>query len=155
MADLLSHVLVAYSLGTILSWRYKDIKKHHITFLMIGAALPDLTRIALIIDPGRVGWITFNFFPLHTVIGVGITATILSTMVKDDLALPFLFSGALTHLFLDSLLINVTGHSYPMFWPVTAYAPPTPGLYLSTDVGTAMIAGAAAILVWTFHRKKL
>lgn len=154
MADLLTHVLVAYSLGTLLSWRYEAIKKHHITLLMIGSALPDLTRIGLIIDPARVEWVSYSYFPLHTVVGAGLTAVILSTMVKDDMAFPFMFSGALTHLFLDSLLINVTGHSYAMFWPLSPYAPSTPGLYLSTDMWPAVIAGTVAIILWIYGRKR-
>lgn len=61
--------------------------------------------------------------------------------------------GALSHHALDLLLLNVTGYSYPVFWPFTAYHPPTPGLYLSSDCWPAVVAGSIAVLVWVVRSR--
>ena len=37
MADVLTHVLVGYILGTIPSWRYDWLEPHHVTLVMIAA----------------------------------------------------------------------------------------------------------------------
>ncbi len=157
MADLLTHVLVAYSVGVVLSWRYQWIKKHHITLLMIGATLPDLTRIGLIVEPAYIHGLglPFNYFPLHTIIGSLIIAFIITQFVNDGLAFPIIGVGALSHHLLDSLLLNASGYSYPMFWPVSSYSPPSPGLYLSTDMWPALVAGTISLAIWMIDRKKL
>ncbi len=157
MADLLTHVLLAYSLGTVLSWRYDRIEKHHVTLLMIGATLPDLTRIGQIIDPGYIQGLglPFSYFPLHTILGSLIVAFIITQFVNDELAFPIIGAGALSHHLLDSLLLNASGYSYPLFWPVSSYSPPTPGLYLSTDMWPALVAVAVSLIIWMIDRKKL
>jgi hypothetical protein len=45
------------------------------------------------------------------------------------------------------------GDSYPVLWPLTVYHPPTPGLYLSTDVWPAFATGTAALAAWLLVRR--
>ncbi len=158
MADLLTHVLVAYSVAVVLSWRLHWITTPYVTALMVGSTLPDLTRIGLLIDPGlieRTG-IPFSYSPLHTLGGALITFLIISlTTVKNFKPVSMLLGlGVLTHFALDLLLINASGHSFTVLWPLTAYRPPTPGLYLSTDLWPALLAGAVALVVWYTDSKR-
>lgn len=56
--------------------------------------------------------------------------------------------GAGSHLLADALLVKAAGVSYPLFWPLTLYRPPTPGLYLSTDVWPSLLTGGIALATW-------
>lgn len=60
--------------------------------------------------------------------------------------------GAVSHLLTDGLLLTPTGRTYPMFWPLTRFAPPSPGLYLSTDPEPTIVAGLFALGVWVATR---
>ncbi len=158
MADLLTHVFVAFSVGTLLSWKYKWISSNYITIIMLGSVLPDLTRIGLILEPAfieKVFNIPFSWSPLHTLGGVFIIILVLTLSVNKKYSKPIfllLALGAFTHLFLDALLLSTTGYSYPMFFPITIYNPPTPGLYLSTDIWPSIVSGLAALLIWHIDR---
>ncbi len=158
MADLLTHVFVAFSVGILLSWRYEWINRDYITVIMLGAVLPDLTRIGLILEPAfieNVFKIPFSWSPLHTLGGVFIIILILTLSVNKEYSKPvflLLALGAFTHLFLDALLLSTTGYSYSMFFPITLYNPPTPGLYLSTDIWPSIVSGFAALFIWKVDR---
>lgn len=56
--------------------------------------------------------------------------------------------GAASHHALDAVLINASGYSYALFWPLTTYHPPTPGLFLSSDRWPAAVSALLAIGVW-------
>ncbi len=153
MADLLTHVLVAYTVAIVLSWKFKWINSAHVTAVMVGSTLPDLTRIGLLIDPASVEniGIPFSYSPLHTMGGAMVSVLIISTLVRvkhAKITFILLTLGLLSHLALDSLIISASGHSYAIFWPISVYNPPTPGLYLSTDMWPALLAGSSALCVW-------
>ncbi|MFP4051024.1 MAG: metal-dependent hydrolase [Thermoplasmata archaeon] len=154
MADLLTHSLVAFSIGTILSWRFKKINAQFITILMIGSVLPDLTRIGLILESALIEKtlnIPFSWQPLHTLGGVVIVIAVLTLFVdeKDSrYVLSLLSVGVFSHLFLDAFLIKVSGRSYTMFFPIATYNPKVPGFYLSTDMWPAVIAVITAFIIY-------
>lgn len=153
MADLLTHAFVGYTIGVILSWRYERLKSAHITAIMVGATLPDLIRIRLLLDPikieGFVG-LPFSWTPLHVVGGAILVIAIgslLSIPKESKMIFSLLAIGTISHLFLDSLLITASGYSYAIFWPFLESHPPTPALYLSTDVWPAFVSGLTALFV--------
>ncbi len=158
LADLLTHLFVGYTIGMILSWRYERIKSPHITAIMVGAALPDLNRIRLLLDPiklEQVFGVPFSWGPIHTVGGVLVIIAIgsLLTVQKDSKMIFILLGiGAISHLFLDSLLITASGYSYAVFWPFLESHPSTPGLYLSTDIWPILVSGPMALFVKTVDR---
>ncbi|MFW5946435.1 MAG: metal-dependent hydrolase [Candidatus Natronoplasma sp.] len=160
LADLLTHVLVGYSIGIILSWRYKRIRTPHVTAIMVGATLPDLIRIRLLLDPIKIEQylgIPFSWGPLHTAGGVLIIITIgsLLTIPKDSkIIFTLLAIGAISHLFLDSLLITTSGYSYAVLWPFLGFHPPTPELYLSTDVWPVLVSCPIALFVRTLDKNR-
>ncbi|MFW6305204.1 MAG: metal-dependent hydrolase [Candidatus Saliniplasma sp.] len=160
-ADLLTHVLVAFSVGIILSWRFKWISRNYITIIMLGAVLPDLTRIGLIIEPAYIEntfGVPFSWSPLHTIAGVFIIILLLTLVVHERYSKPvfiLLVLGAFTHLFMDSFLLTTTGTSYTVFFPITFYNPPTPGFYLSTDMWPSMVSALAASVIWSIDNTSI
>jgi hypothetical protein len=111
MPDWFSHTLIGWITG--------KTTKIDIGLVVIGALLPDISKINLIFT-----WLemkqTILFNPLHTPIGVVLLAGILALLFKDikKAFLP-LGIGVLTHFLLDFLLINTSGGMnllFPFSW---------------------------------------
>lgn len=64
-----------------------------------------------------------------------------------------LLLGGASHLVADAFLRTPTGGSYPLFWPITDYSPPTPGLYLSTDPAPTAVALGLAVALTLVRRR--
>lgn len=160
MPDLLTHALVAYVLFAVVSLRYEWVSPQYVTIGMVGAFIPDLAKIDLLVDGSVVAaflGVPFGWFGIHTLGGsvvVVLIGVVLAAEVERRRVFALLSVGVASHLFLDALLYKVTGVSYPVFWPLTLYRPPTPGLYLSTDVWPSLIMVVIAILTWYVVRKR-
>ena len=160
MADVLTHVLVGYILGTLLSFRYEWLRPAHVTLVMVGALTPDLVKIQLVAPDERIAAIlgvSFSWSPLHTLVGsvllIGLGALLLGpTHRKQALALFEL--GVLSHHVLDILLFTPTGEAYAILWPFLEYRPPAGDLFLSSDRWPALVAGCGALLVWVVNRRR-
>ncbi|WP_122089283.1 metal-dependent hydrolase [Halalkalicoccus subterraneus] len=153
MAEWLSHVLIAYALATLLSWRWSWITPQYKTLAMIGSFVPDLNRFELLISEHTVEallGIPFSWSPLHFLSGSLLAVAIGSLLVAPRYrtrVFSVLALGVATHHAIDLFLVSLSGHSYSILWPLTQYAPPTPSLYLSTDRWPALVAGAVAGIV--------
>lgn len=161
MPDLLSHALLAYILATIASWRYEWITRPYVTAAMAGAFIPDMTKVMLVFPSARVEQllgIPFDWIGLHTA-GAALCSVLIGVLLvsESERARVFLLLsiGAASHLIADAFLLKPTGLSYPLFWPLTRIHPPTPGLYLSTDVEPAIVLGALALVVYGVTRSGL
>lgn len=154
MAELLTHVLVAYVLATGLSIRYEWITPEYVTMAMIGAVVPDLYRFGMIVSSETIGaafGVPFSWAGIHTLLGsvlVVCVGTLLVTPRERLRAFLLLTLGMLSHHVLDLLLVSVSGYSYSVFWPLSAYHPPTPGIYLSSDRWPLPLTAAVAAGVW-------
>jgi hypothetical protein len=51
MPDWLTHVLIAYSVCQLLSWRYVWFSPPYVAVAMGGALLPDASKLNLLISP--------------------------------------------------------------------------------------------------------
>jgi hypothetical protein len=159
MPDLLAHALIAYSVCTALSWRYEWLSPTYVTAGMAGAFIPDMTKVRLVI-PGEaietaLG-LPFSWGGIHTAGGAAIAVLIGAAVVapRERRRITGLLAlGAASHLIADAFLLNVSGRSYEILWPLLRYNPPTPGLYLSTQPGPTIVAGAAAVVVWLATRR--
>ncbi|ELY60740.1 metal-dependent hydrolase [Natronolimnohabitans innermongolicus] len=160
MADLLTHVLVAYVLATLLSWRYDWLTPPFVTVAMIGAAIPDLNRLDLVVPSETITAVTgvpFDWGAFHvlggSLLAVAIGALLTAPPHRRRVA-GLLLLGVASHHALDVLLIDATGYSYPVFWPLTDYQPPSGNLYLSTDRWPAAVSAVLAGVVWyaRYHR---
>jgi hypothetical protein len=162
MPDLLAHAFVAYALASVLSWRYEWLGPPYVTVMMVGAFVPDLRKVGLFVDQRVVEsllGVPFSWDPLHYFGGV-LVSTVLGGFVLAPAGqarrrtLALLSLGATSHLLLDGLIRTPTGRSYPVFWPLTEFQPPTPGLYLSTEPWPTLAAGAVALVVWYLTRRQ-
>ena len=154
VTDVLTHVLVGYVIGTLLSIRYARLRRAHVTLVMIGALSPDFTKIDLVFPDELVSYlldIPFSWAPLH-LLGGTIVVTLFASLLfapeyRRDVVM-LVAIGAASHHILDLGLMTSTGYSYAAFWPLTEYRLPAGGLYLSTDRWPALVAGLCAVLVW-------
>ncbi len=155
MPDLLSHLFIAYSISLLLSWRYRWIDNKYIVICLVGSIIPDLSKIYLVIPSNiieNILGIQFSWLSLTTTGGVFISVLIGGLSVDPKKRKPvfiLLMLGSITHLVSDYLLKTPTGHSYPIFWPLTQWHPPTPGLYLSTQPQPTIITAIIAISIYT------
>ncbi|MXV60993.1 metal-dependent hydrolase [Natronorubrum sp. JWXQ-INN-674] len=158
MPDLLTHVLVGYIIGTLLSIRYERLRPAHVTLVMIGALSPDFVKIQLLIPDGLASallGVPFSWSPLHTLGGSVLVIALGSLLLAPEYraqAIVLFAIGALSHHVLDVLLMTPTGEAYAVFWPLTEYRPPAGGLFLSSDRWPAAVAGLGAALVWAVAR---
>lgn len=160
MPDLLAHALIAYSLATSLSWRYEWLSPSYVTVAMAGAFIPDLTKISLLVSDSAIEsmlGVPFDWFALHTLggslVSLAIGVVLVASSERRRVA-ALLGLGAASHLFADALLLNPSGRSYAVFWPLSYYHPPTPGLYLSTDPQPTIVAAAVAAVVFVAARRR-
>jgi hypothetical protein len=154
MPDLLAHVFIAYSLCRVLSWRWEWLTTPYVTAGMVGAFIPDLVKIELIVPSETVAQtlgLPFEWGSLATgggtLVSVCIGLVLLGTNERRRGGL-MLGLGAGSHLLADSLLLTPTGRSVQLLWPLTQYRVPTPGLYLSTQPEPMVLMGTVAALVW-------
>lgn len=160
MADLLTHVLAAYVLATVLSWRYEWLSPAFVTVAMLGAVQPDLSRMEFVVSATTIEatlGIPFDWSAFHTLGGSVVSAAIAGLLVPVERrrrVFALFLLGALSHHFLDALLVNPSGYSYAIFWPLTQHHPPTPNLYLSSDRWPAALALVVAGLVTAIDRAR-
>lgn len=174
MPDLLTHVLVAYALATLLGLRYESLTPPFATAAMIGAAIPDLNRMELVLpshEVERLSVVVLDAVPasaslpnrvpmdwaaIHT-LPVSLTIAAIGSLCvparHQRRAFACLALGATSHHLLDLQLVNWSGRSYDVLWPLLAYSPPSPGLYSSRDPWLAPLAIALALVAWGLRRR--
>jgi hypothetical protein len=115
MPDWITHILVAWTLCTILGFRYNQFTPANTAICMVGALIPDTFKI--VIPLGVMGIHAENFLmPLHLPIGSFIIASIFTLFFKErKIVFSFLVLGFLTHYALDLLLTNLNGGIYLLF----------------------------------------
>lgn len=159
MADLLTHVLAAYVIGTVLSFRYAWLTPQYVTIAMIGAILPDLNRLSLVVADYWMEvslGLPFSWFGMHTIGGVVLMSVAGAVLAGSQLrrrVLGLLLMGALSHLAFDALLYLPSGVLPTLWWPLTDLRLPTPGVYMSYDrTPLVLIIGLAAV-VWYIRQR--
>jgi hypothetical protein len=161
MPDLLAHAFIAYSVCRILSWRVEWLSTPYVTLGMVGAFIPDLVKIKLVLPAGRVGQllgIPFSWGSFSTgggiLLSILIGVVLLSTAERRRGGL-LLAVGALSHSVADMLLLTPAGRSnQQLLWPLLQYKIPSPGLYLSTQPEPTIVTGLVAGGVWLLHRSR-
>lgn len=158
MPDLLTHVLVGYSIGTLLSFRDETIRPAQVSLVMGGALSPDLVKIQLFFPDEFVEYllgVPFSWSPLHTVGGTVLVVLLGSLLVAPEYrrqTIVLIAIGAVSHHALDVMLLTATGESYAVFFPISAYRLPSLDLYLSTDRWPAIVSGSVAAVLWGVRR---
>lgn len=155
MADVLSHVLLAFVIFTVIGWHVDWIDRRWVAVAMVGAIFPDLNRVRLLVDNhvmvDLLG-LPFNWGAIHTLGGVLVLslmgAILFATWENRFRGFILLLGGALTHLFVDVFKVWADGYASPYLYPITWYRLPTPGLYVSADRWVVVVAILMAALVF-------
>ena len=116
MPDWITHILVAWMICTILSFKYTQINPAYTVVCMAGALIPDTFKI--VIPLGLMGIKIENFLvPMHLPAGSLIVASIFTLFFKEKkkLVLSLLVLGIATHYALDLLLTNLNGGMVMLF----------------------------------------
>ena len=159
MADLLTHVLAAYALATIASWRYERLTKPWVAVVTIGALLPDLNRIGLLITDAAVEsalGVSFDIDGIHTLGGAVLLAGAGAMVVTDrhHRVFALLVAGALSHLLVDGVKAYADGEAGVWLYPFTWYRHPTPNVYVSSDPNVLAAVLLVAIAVAGIDRTR-
>lgn len=158
MADLLTHVLVPYILVTVAGW-IVTVPKQWVPVAMGGAVIPDLVKIDLLLDADVVSQLLgtpFEYAPISSIAGVGVVAGVIALLFGDKnrrTAYGFLVFGGVTSLVLDGLRAFADGSAGFWLYPLWI-RPPTPSLYVTSDVRVVIVAVAVALLVTLLDRRR-
>ncbi|MEY7850684.1 metal-dependent hydrolase [Natrarchaeobius sp. A-rgal3] len=164
MAELLTHVLLAYAAFTVLGWYVEWIDDRWIAVGMVGSILPELNRLALVVSSGRVSsllGVPFAWDALHTVVGAallsGIGALLFASSTHRRRAFLVLFAGGLSHLVVDLPQQYADGRmlTNEYLFPLTTWRPPTPGWYVSADRWVLVFASGVTLAIVLFDRYRV
>jgi hypothetical protein len=115
MPDWVTHIVVAWTLCRILSFKFKEFNAANTLIVITGALIPDIFKIVIGLQLFGID-ATDYFEILHIPIGSYIVAGMLSLFFPEKKkAFLFLGLGILTHYVLDSLLEHVSGGMYLLF----------------------------------------
>ncbi len=125
---------------------------------MVGAVLPDLTKIDWFLDSYLIKnalGIPFNWGALHTFSGVLVLAGIGAVLFGRDQdhrhARGMLLAGALGHLLVDSLNRRADGAAGSYLYPLSWWRLPTPGWYITTDRWVLVVVVIITIVVIVYN----
>jgi hypothetical protein len=159
MADLLSHLLAAYVLLTVASWRVDWLTRRWVVVGVGGAAIPDLVKVDLLLDADIVEStldVPFSYAPLSTLGGVLLVAGLI-TLAFDrrqwSRVYGLVLLGGLSSLVGDSLRAYADGRASAWLYPVTNWRPPTPSLYVSSDPTILAVVLIVAGAVFALDRR--
>lgn len=163
MAEWLTHVLIAYAVFRVLSWYVNWITDRWVSIGMIGAILPDLNRLNLIVESDIVAYLIgyeFNWFGIHTMGGIvllsGIGALLFRNPSERQKAFVTLLGGSISHIIVDLPQRYADGkmildsYGFPLLLP----RPPTPGWYVTPDRWVVVVALVTASVVFFADRHK-
>jgi hypothetical protein len=156
MPDLLAHVLFGYAVFTLLTARVEAVEARHVPLGMVGAALPDLAKVRLLVPSGTVGDLLgapFSWLAVHrlgaavALAGLGALAV---SRAERRTVFGVLLAGALGHLGLDAFVVRAAGLTPPYLYPLSWWRPPSGDLYLSSQRWPTLVALglAAAVYLW-------
>ncbi len=146
MPDWLTHILVAWTLCTILGFRFKTFNPPNIAICMVGALIPDIVKISIPLT--FFGYYSYYLIAaLHTPAGSTIIASIISMFFKEKkLIFGLLLLGAGTHFLMD-LLLNDIGAGIYLFYPLS-WSFWQIGLFSNTDYLITIISTVVALTVY-------
>lgn len=156
MAELLTHVLIAYVVLTIAGWRVDWLTPRWVALGTVGALLPDLNQLGrLLSGPAieRLFGIPFAYEALHTLGGVALLAGLGGLFFAERRrAFSVLAAGGLSHLLLDALKIHADGRAGTWLYPLTWWRHPSPDLYVSANPRVLAAAFVCATLAFAMDR---
>ncbi len=159
MAELLSHVLFAFALFTVAGWVVEWLDREWVVVGMVGAILPDLNRIDMVLDEyvvAQVLGVPFSWDGLHTLGGVVLLAALGAVLFpsgQEQLrAFGLLVAGGVSHLLTDAVKAWADGANGAYLYPLSWWRNPTPGWYVSADRWMLVVAVLLVLAVLIVDR---
>lgn len=157
MAVLLMHVLVPYVILTVAGWQFNWLTKRWIAIGMAGAAIPDLMKIQILLDDNLIEsilGIPFSYAPISSLGGVLLIAGGITVFFETQRRriFSFLLFGALSSLVVDGLRVFADGRSGFWLYPFSWWRPPTPSLYVTSDVRVLLTTILVSVVVFALDR---
>jgi len=157
MPDWVTHIVVAWTICRILSFKYEEFNAANTMLVITGALIPDFSKLILVFKMFGMDlseYLSIIHIPTGSVIVAGMLSMLFPDKKKTFL---FLGLGILTHYCLDMVLEHVSGGIY-LFFPFNWWQ-----LQLeitnSSDYWVTLLALCIAGLVYLigkeFDRKKL
>lgn len=159
MPDLLTHVLGAFVVLTPVSWRLDGIERRHVTLVMVGAVLPDLSKVRLLVDAtvieGVLGapWSWEAIHRLGPAVALAGVGAFCFRRGRRLAAFGWLVVGVCLHLLFDLAVIRAGGVAPPYLFPLSWYQPPSADLLLSSDSWPWLLTTPIAVGVWALDRR--
>jgi hypothetical protein len=159
MAVLLTHILVPYIILTVASWQFNWLTDRWIVIGMAGAAIPDLVKIGILLDSDIIEallGIPFSYAPISSLGGVLLIAGAITIFFERQRRqiFSFLLFGAFSSLVVDGLWVFADGRSGFWLYPFSWWRPPTPSLYITSDVRVLVISLLISVVVFSLDRWK-
>lgn len=161
MADLLTHVFVAYALFTVAGWQVAWLDDRWIAVGVVGSILPDLNRVDLLIPHETVTAVTgspFDWGGIHSLGGILLLAGIGALLFERERGYgrPFtlLLAGALSHVLVDVPQRYADGETLTNLYlfPFSSWRGTTPGWYVTSDRWVVVVAFGIALVVFSVDR---
>ena len=159
MADLLTHVLVAYVFLTVTGWWVDWLDSRWVVVGMGGACIPDLQKVDILLDADTVSavlGIPFTYSVTSTLGGVLLLSGAITLLFERRWwrrVYVLLVTGGVAHVALDGLRSWADGSASQWLFPLLpSYRPPTPSLYVTSDPGVSVIAITVSLLVFVADR---
>lgn len=147
MPDWITHVLIAWTLTTILGFRFKQFNQPNSAIVILGALIPDIYKIYLLVDTVGLQLIHIPFhLPVFSLL-LGGLITLFFERKKQIFSL--LTLGIFTHYALDILLFNggiaILYPFSPIKWQI--------GIISVTDYNITIISIIVSIIVYFIYTK--
>lgn len=160
MADLFTHVLAGFVIAVVLSWRLSWITPPLVVVCMVGAAIPDLNRIRLIL-PNEVVEATlgipWEWGVVHRAGGalpVVVLFTLLVSREQMRAVFVMLCIGVASHFLLDYGLWQASGRTSLLLWPFLDLYLDVGGFYRSSERWPAVVAIIVSGAVLLIDRRR-
>ena len=149
MPDWITHILVAWTLTTILGFRFKQFNQSNAAIVMLGALIPDIYKITLLLNSFGIN--LYNFLtPIHLPIGSMFIAALFSLFfINRKSIFLFLIMGIATHYALDLLLF---GGGMAIFYPLNPSKFQI-GIISTVDFNITVISIITAFFVYLAYKK--
>lgn len=158
MSDLLTHVLVAYLLFAIVEWRIDGFHPTYISLGMVGAVLPDLSKVRWVIGsfPDGILPVPFSWLAVHRLGAILVIAAIGALLFERGRrrgVFAILTAGAFLHLLMDAMNARADGLTPPYFYPLSWARVPTVDVWVSTEIWPSLLAVVAVGIFWALKRR--
>lgn len=159
MADLYTHILTGFILAVVISWKLEWITRPYVGAAVVGAMIPDLSRLELVFPAASIEsmtGLTWSWSVLHRAGGVLLIILLITTLVPRrhmKAVFVMVLLGVASHFTLDYMLWQPSGGTNLMLWPFADIHLDFQGFYRSYHRWPAVLATITAVAVIAIDRR--